>query len=230
MSTATSDAIYKLHPLSYDIFLDLSSSPPTILSSSSLSSGTDPQPVTYAFSDLPLYRSLLLLSDSPPSVNVSAAGLWMMAFEMLERVWRLCVAVCEYAIGRGDVGSVGGDRAIRIDEDEGEGGEDARLLGEVDEDVLIGEERDGDGEDEAVRRGRLILRQLQHNSYHLHGRLRGVAKGSVGERLTEAQMRELCGTRWSMLGGGVGDTAEGQWWNDLAGVWGLTSGDGDEHR
>lgn len=148
----------------------------------------------------------------------------MMAFELLERVWKLCVGVCEYAIGRGRVGDSGG--SIRIDGDigEGDGEEDARLLGEVDADDLVREDEEGDegDEEQAVRRGRLILRQLQHKSYHLHRRLIAATKENKGETLTEAQLRELCGTRWSLFSGNLAGTVEGKWWNDLARVWGLT--------
>ncbi|WVQ85231.1 hypothetical protein IAT38_007396 [Cryptococcus sp. DSM 104549] len=82
----TSHVIYRSHPASYDLFIDLSSIPhstptpspsghaldqtfstptPPILSTYHQPSG-NPTSVTYAFSDLPLYRSLLLLSSSPP--------------------------------------------------------------------------------------------------------------------------------------------------------------------
>lgn len=213
---ATSDAIYRSHPRSYDVFIDLSCSPCAVLSSSP---NAETQPLTYTFADLPLYRSLLLLSTSPPSVHTTSTGLWMLAFELLERVWRLCVGVCEYAIGRGRVGD------IRIGEDEGQvsGEEDARLLRDMEEPDGF----DGGEEDEAVRKGRLILRQFQHNSYHLHARLREVTKGDLTGRLTEAQLRELCGTRWNMFGGKVGSTAEGRLWSHLARVWGMTSEDGN---
>ena len=150
----------------------------------------------------------------------------MIAFELLERVWALCVGVCDYAIGRGrGNGEDYGHGSIRIDgvdDASGERGEeDARLLDHVDEDTLeeVGEE------DQAIRTGRLLLRQLQHDSFHLHARLRAVIIRSAGDgdMLTEAQLRELCGTRWSFFGGSVGGTAEGKWWNDLARVWGLTA-------
>ncbi len=149
------------------------------------------------------------------------AGLWMIAFELLERLWKLCVGVCEYAIGRGQVGE------DRIDEDEeyGEGEEDGRLLGDADEEVVNADE----DEDESVRKGRLILRQFQHNSYHLHARLKTATKGMRGETLTEAQLRELCGTKWSVFGGGLSQTAEGIWWNNLSRVWGLTKSTGEDN-
>ena len=152
----------------------------------------------------------------------------MIAFEMLERIWRLCVGVCDYAIGRGRGDGYGhGHGPIRIDGVEGRGDEDARLLDSVDEDTL-GE--DGD-EDQAIRTGRLLLRQLQHDSFHLHARLKAVAsKSGKGEMLTEAQCRELCGARWSVWGGSVGGTAEGKWWNDLARVWGLIQEPSEDER
>jgi len=102
-----------------------------------------------------------------------------------------------------------------------EGEEDARLLGdeeEEEEDQDQAEEEDGgEGEDEAVRRGRLILRQLHHNSFHLHVRLKEVHKGT-GE-LTESEVRSLTGKRW------FGAGSEARFWIDLARRWGMTGED-----
>ncbi|WVQ85234.1 hypothetical protein IAT38_007399 [Cryptococcus sp. DSM 104549] len=253
----TSDVIYRSHPTSYDLFIDLSSIPhstpapapsghaldqtfsaptPPILSTYHQPSG-NPTSVTYAFSDLPLYRSLLLLSSSPPTVHAGVSktgGWWLLAFELLERVWRLCVGVCEFAVGKGSVGATsstgsGGDGYIRLEEGE----EDARLLGGDDEDELVSalenasttpidDEDSASQEDEAVRQGRLILRQLQHNTYHVHSSLREVlAKRPRGSEaagaLTAPEVKVLAGSRWLTGSGG-----EARFWVDVARVWGLT--------
>ena len=144
--------------------------------------------------------------------------MWLWAFELLERAWRLCRGVCEYALGQGNVGDV------RL-----EGGEeDARLidphsvLDSTDGEADSEEDEDGVGagrEDEAIRVGRLLVRQFHHNTYHLHSRLKSVRRGTGG-KLTETELKELCGKswRWSRLG----DTAEGKWWIDLATIWGVS--------
>ena len=126
------------------------------------------------------------------------------------------MGVCEYAIGRG---KVAGELRINEDDENVEGEEDARLLGDLDEDEL---EEETTEEDEAVRKGRLILRQFQHNSYHLHGRLKSAIKDASQPRLTEPQLRELCGTRWNLFGISLSETDEGRWWITLAKVWGMT--------
>lgn len=172
---ATSDAIYRSHPKSYDIYIDFASSlspqpdvptsasPHDVTVLSSLAPNTEPRPLSYLFSDLPLYRSLLMLDQSPSTVSISGrlsrqGGWWLFAFEVFERCWSLCVGVCEYATGRGRVGEI----ALKDGED------DARLLGP--EDLLIGDDGEAVAEDEAVRRGRLILRQFWHQTYHSSSR------------------------------------------------------------
>ena len=112
------------------------------------------------------------------------------------------------------------DREDRDEQDEGE--EDARLLGDVDEGDVYAEE-----EDEAVRRGRLVARQFWHNTYHLHTRLSGVVAGSG--RLTENQLRVLCGARWTPFARAVGETDEGRWWGHLARRWGLIAGEEEDN-
>ncbi|ORX36087.1 hypothetical protein BD324DRAFT_630100 [Kockovaella imperatae] len=249
----TSDAIYKSHPSAYDIYIDLSASHYSESSTSSRPSApvyasqpnvqSDPKLVTYAFSDLPLYRSLLLLSSSPSNVTVGqtlskSGGLWLVAFELLEKVWRLCVGVCEFAVGRGSVGD------IRLEAGE----ENDPLFGEYDESppeigTLAnlgniaaegsdynddGAEGDGlstdVGEEESIRRGRLVLRQFHHQSYHFYRRLKQLRRGDGGDGLTEAELRELCGTsRWTIWGGDPGSTVEGKWWTALARRWGITA-------
>ena len=145
--------------------------------------------------------------------------MWIWAFELVERAWRLCRGVCEYALGQGQIGD------LRLEE---EGEEDARLIDTSDFDVAGREgddndsddgEDDGEGrEDEAIRVGRLLLRQFHHNTYHLHARLKGVRRGTGG-RLTETELKELCGKSWRWSN--VSDTAEGKWWIDIARTWGI---------
>jgi hypothetical protein len=248
LTAATSDAIFKSHTKAYDLFVDLSAPTSTSLNPLSLASPKPdashpqgeatlyipaPQPATgagsalteavattYTFADVPLYRSLLLLQLSPASVTISSklgvrGNMWLWAFELIERAWKLCRGVCEYALGQGNVGEV------RLEDGE----EDARLIEDVDSpssgsedgeqsDVDAGDER----EDEAIRVGRLLLRQFHHNTYHLHKQLRKVRKGAGGP-LTEAELKELCGKSWRWRS--VGDSVEGRWWSGLARTWGL---------
>ncbi|WVW82422.1 hypothetical protein I302_104432 [Kwoniella bestiolae CBS 10118] len=235
----TSDAIYKSHHTAYDMFIDLSSIPlsshqsendahpstptPHILSTYHQPKNT-PIPITYSFSDLPLYKSLLLLTSSPPTVHAGVSktgGWWLLAFELFERAWKLCMGVCEFAVGRGRVGEEG---HLRLDEGE----EDARLLDEEDEIISIppGEENeiDEEPEDEAIRRGRLILRQLYHNTYHLHSRLKDIidarprGEGSRAAPLNQGEVKQLVGGRWPLGGSG----GEEQFWVDIARMWGMT--------
>ncbi|WWC58490.1 uncharacterized protein I303_101033 [Kwoniella dejecticola CBS 10117] len=236
----TSDAIYKSHHAVYDMFIDLSSVPLT--NSASVENTPTPHifstfhqpkntlaPVTYAFGDLSLYKSLLLLTSSPPTVHAGMSktgGWWLLAFEVMERAWKLCVGVCEFAVGRGRVGEEG---HLRLDEGE----EDARLLGGEEEIITTPpggeeEEEDNEPEDEAIRRGRLILRQMHHETYHLHSRLKEViesrprGEGSRMSPLTQSELRLLVGSRWPLSGQG-----ESQFWSDIATVWGMTIDDTD---
>lgn len=139
----------------------------------------------------------------------------MVAYNFVEKVWQICYGVCGFglALGQG---------AVRLEDGE----EDARLL---DNEGLTLEDEVGEGEvgegssgedDEAVQRGRIILRQLQHHTLHLYKRLRAVHKGA--EELKEAELRELCGysNRWfrsSRLG-----EEEARFWVDLASRWGIS--------
>ena len=186
-------------------------------------------------------------------MTLSQASLWVYAFELLERMWQLCSGVCEYAIGKGNVGygpiALGPDELGQEGSGEGEGEEDARMLGDVDDaligsstlrsatqatgvgakagnEKLTGDEGEDEDEEDLVRRGRLMLRQLQHNTYHLHARLKSVL--GDGERQTgisEPQLKMLVGSRW--FGGKISETIEGSWWSDLARVWGMTRDAGD---
>ena len=176
-------------------------------------------PITYTFADVPLYRSLLLLQLSPASVTISSklgvrGNMWLWAFELIERAWKLCRGVCEYALGQGNIGEV------RL----GEGEEDARLIGDGlesdgDEDAEASDDAEAaedEREDEAVRVGRLLVRQFHHNTYHLHKQLRKTRERAGGP-LNEAELKDLCGKSWRWRS--VGDSAEGRWWSDLARTW-----------
>ncbi|ORY33712.1 hypothetical protein BCR39DRAFT_518735 [Naematelia encephala] len=243
----TSDAIFKSHATIWDVYLDLSSSPPTLFTPA-----TSPRPLTYTFGDLPLYRSLLLLRASPAQVTVAShltrtGGAWLVAFELFERVWRLCVGMCEYAIGRG---RVIGDHDISLEDDDltlEDGEEDARVLvGDDIEDAVDEEEEEEEDQggyneedrllpgdeaeeqrDEAVRTGRLVLKQLWHNSYHLYATLSNVRRKSgreESEELSEAELRELVGGKWF---GNIQETEKAIFWRNLANTWRITA-DEDE--
>ncbi|WVN85166.1 uncharacterized protein L203_100311 [Cryptococcus depauperatus CBS 7841] len=208
----TSDMIYKSHPAVYDLFIDLSSTPltttphpcPSTLSTPSpiiTSSATSPpSTMTYSLAGLPLYRSLLLLASSPPSVHAGVnkeGGWWLLVYEVLERIWRVCVGVCGFAVGHGNV-----EGELRLED----GAEDARLLSSAREEDLLdllseaaSEENttlNVTSEDELARQGRLILRQLFHNTHHFYVHLLSVLASrpkeqqSIGQ-LNDAEVKEL---------------------------------------
>lgn len=249
LTSATTDTVFKSHTDGYDVFIDFSNSLPLLGDEEDIRAPRDkalPAPMvlachprsgqkptatntSYAFADLALYRSLVLLDQSPKGVCAEtvgfsatnrAGGIWLVVFEMLERVWNLCVGVCEFAMGRGNVG---GPIALP------EGEEDARRLLETDMSELIVDE-DEDVEtldeppigpsssipDDVARRGRLILDQLHHNAYHLYARLIGVAAG--GWELTDDNLRTLTGASRLNPWGGRG-SAEAQFWLRLARTW-----------
>lgn len=137
--------------------------------------------------------------------------MWIWAFEIFERAWKLCRGVCEYALGQG----VQGEIALE------QGEEDARLIDDPSLDPHDDEEErsEDEGEDEAIRVGRLLLRQFHHNSYHLFSRLKAVRRGTGGA-LTDKELKELIGKSWRL--GSIGGVAtEAKWWNDLARTWGI---------
>ncbi|OWZ50482.1 cytoplasmic protein [Cryptococcus neoformans] len=240
----TSDMIFKSHTKLYDIFIDLSSNPlpptpvsspssftspsPIILSTSTSPSSSSATPLTYTLPSLPLYRSLLLLTSSPPTIHAGMwkeGGWWLVIYELLEKVWKVCVGVCEFAAGRGNIGMQGG--GVRLQDGE----EEEQLLDNAGEDDLLdlleeaGDEAatvQGDSapepeEDEAVRQGRLILRQLFHHTYHLHSHLLSVLNGRPrGERsmgqLSDLEVKTLSG-RWA-------GAQDAMFWRGVARRWG----------
>lgn len=140
--------------------------------------------------------------------------------------------MCEYAVGRGRVGL--GD--IHLDEEDGE--EDARALlipprdledieGDDDSQGMFGgQSGDEEEEDGAVRRGRLILRQLYHSTFHLHARLVQVTNEFRNDRigrkrkLNDKEIKELSGTKLYT------STDEFRFWQDLAKEWEFIAGPG----
>lgn len=164
-------------------------------------------------------------SSGSRSLYIGPGGWWLLAFDIFSSFWALCVGVCEYAVGRGRVG------LGEIHSSEEEGDEDARTLliprdledieGDEENDALIlgysGEEEDG-----AVRRGRLILRQLYHSTFHLHARLVQVVggQGSGGRKrfLSDRDVKELAGTKLYV------SADEARFWQDLAAEWGFIAG------
>ncbi|EIW72588.1 hypothetical protein TREMEDRAFT_25151 [Tremella mesenterica DSM 1558] len=249
----TSDAIYRSHPNSYDLFLDLSPlhlrpvipslSPPFLTDEetfsdprifSSLTSPNIPTEITYSFSDVPLYKSLL----SPPGlsqnlttaldVGVNKRRWWLVFYDVVSGLWTVCRGVCDYALALNLV------RPVRLDEGE----EDAQEIGEnvpllrndpthIDSDEVGGDEGvegvgDGDGEEEmeemmeeeeSVKVGRHMLRVLFHNTHHLYEQLRIVASRSPGRGLGEEEIKSLSG-RWAR----ADDKA---WWMALSITWGF---------
>jgi hypothetical protein len=130
----------------------------------------------------------------------------------VDRVWTICAGVCEYAVGRGRVGA--GALSLGPDEGDEEGDENRQLLPGED-----GEEEDTE-EDEAVRRGRLILRQLHHNTFHLHASLVALRVGSGGGdggMLSLKQVREVTG-KW------IVKEDEARFFSDLARRWKVGAG------
>ncbi|OXB34047.1 hypothetical protein LQV05_002067 [Cryptococcus neoformans] len=240
----TSDMIFKSHTKLYDIFIDLSSNPlpptpvsspssftspsPIILSTSTSPSSSSATPLTYTLPSLPLYRSLLLLTSSPPTIHAGMwkeGGWWLVIYELLEKVWKVCVGVCEFAAGRGNIGMQGG--GVRLQDGE----EEEQLLDNAGEDDLLdlleeagdeaatvqGESAPEPEEDEAVRQGRLILRQLFHHTYHLHSHLLSVLNGRPrGERsmgqLSDLEVKTLSG-RWA-------GAQDAMFWRGVARRWG----------
>lgn len=238
--------VYKSHTDAFDMFIDMSdvvsvlgdidvraldkfqSPPPVIRCQPEIGRKPSTRVVTYSFSDLGLYRSLVLLDQSPRGVRAStvgftatnrAGGMWLVVFELLESMWHLCVGVCEFALGRGNVG-------IQLDDSE-----EARLLHDTDvrsllenyddeeENNMSSEPEDNSIPDDTARRGRLILDQLHHNAYHLYARLISVSAGSW--ELTPAQLKKLTG-RWT------GGNEEERQWLALARSWNVEPAIGSE--
>lgn len=167
--------------------------------------------MTYAFSDIPLYRTLQAISTAHPTGGGGGGrrtdDWWLTLYGLLDTFWAVCAGVCEYAVGRGRVGAI----ALSSSRATEQGDEDARLLHGDDDDgesinALAGERES----DEMATRGRLIMRQLYHNTHHLHARLREVDIGA-GD-LTSRQARELTG-QW------VVSKDEIQFWTTLARHW-----------
>jgi hypothetical protein len=214
----TSDKILLSHNKAYDLSIDLSGTIPDPNPDSPSSSTAHPhveinytspeapyiRPASYTFSDIPLYKSLQAIANSFTSVSPSSGSAgddwWMTIYDLLDRVWSICAGVCEYAVGRGRVG------ALALSEDD----EDARLIPDLDDD---GDERSEgeEGEDEAVRRGRMITRQLHHNTFHLQERLKAL-RLERGEAPTLRQVRELTG-KW------IVKEEDARFWMDLARRW-----------
>lgn len=115
--------------------------------------------------------------------------------------------MCEYAVGRGRVGE------IHLEE----GDEDARHLPrdleDIEDEGILATQVEEDG---AVRRGRLILRQLYHSTYHLHARMvQVVVNGRRGKQIGDKEVKELTGTKLFV------SAEEVKFWRDLARHWDL---------
>lgn len=98
-----------------------------------------------------------------------------------------------------------------------EGDEDARLLPrdleDIEDEGILATQVEEDG---AVRRGRLILRQLYHSTYHLHARMvQVVVNGRRGKQIGDKEVKELTGTKLFV------SAEEVKFWRDLARHWDL---------
>lgn len=155
-----------------------------------------------------------LASDTTPAGG-SGDDWWMTLYDLMDRVWSLCTGVCEYAVGKGRVGEI----SLGLDRDRDYGGEgdrdgeeDARLLD--DQDIQDGQE-EGDMEMESeVGKGRMIMRQLYHNTHHLHQRLQDLSLDDGG--ITKGQARRLTG-QWIVSEDDI------RFWTDLRCRWGISS-------
>ena len=169
----------------------------------------------------------MYLQRSPASVSLStqlsaSGGIWLFFFELCERAYALCKGVCEYALGVAPVGYIrldNGEEDARLLDSPGLAGvAEAELQDEEEENELDESRPKSDSEDEAVRVGRLLLRQFHHNTYHLYKRLRKVHSSSA-KPLTEPELRVLCKKDWSW--GPIAQKPESRWWIALAHVWGV---------
>ena len=159
-----------------------------------------PIQVGYTFSDIPLYKLV--------STTTTTSDWWITFYDLYNKVYTICAGVCEYAVGRGQVGiSLGDDNHSRQGDGRGlDGEEDSLLQREDEEDEDEGEE----GGNEETRRGQLILKRFHHHSYHLRALLDTVH--TSGEVMTTGQVRELTG-KWRVSG------EEYTFWSDLARRW-----------
>lgn len=134
---------------------------------------------------------------------------WITFYDLVDRVWSVCTGVCEYAIGKGRIGG------ISLPEEQHGGDEGVRLIdGNCDGDE-IQEDVDMDMGSQ-VGRGRMIIRQLYHNTHHLHQRLAQIQsdidlaeRNGNGSGVTKSHVRWL-GRQWIV---GIDDI---RFWNDLA--------------
>jgi hypothetical protein len=156
--------------------------------------------VGYTFSDIPLYKLV--------STSTTTSDWWITFYDLFDRIYSMCAGVCEYAVGRGQVGISLGDDS-RQGDGRGLDGEDESLLQREDE---VGNEEDEgeEGGNEESRRGQMILRRVYHHSYHLRALLDTVH--TSGEVMTMGQVRELTG-KWRVTG------EEYKFWSDLARRW-----------
>jgi hypothetical protein len=162
--------------------------------------------VGYTFSDIPLYK---LVSNT-----TTTSDWWITFYNLYDKIYTFCSGVCEYAVGRGQVGSI----SLRPDRGaHGDGEEEDELLQlqnedeDEDEDEVGNEGEDEEGHwNEETRKGQMIMKQFYFHSYHLHHLLDAVH--TPGEVMTMAQVRELTG-KWRVSGD------EYKFWSDLSRRW-----------
>ena len=148
----------------------------------------------YTFSDIPLYKLVSTPTTTP--------DWWITFYDLFDKVYSICAGVCEYAVGRGQVGiSLSGDNHSR------------QGLGEGEEEELLQDaegNEEGEGEADEAKKGQMILRQFYHHSYHLGALLDNIT--TPGEAMTMGKVRELTG-KWRVTG------EEYKFWSDLAKRW-----------
>lgn len=209
----------------YRALLLLDTSPATIhVSPTSAASTLSAGPSTPDATDPP---TPLRSQADAQSIYARQGGWWLLAFDVFSRAWNLCAGVCAYAVGSGVTGRPTGEIVLGAEDDDriDEDGEDTQLLPDDNDDeednaIADSDQRDGD---EAVRRGRLLLRQFHHHSYHLYTQLRSVLGRRRPAELSRADLRELCQARI------FSKADEALFWSFLAEQWGfLSAGSGDD--
>ena len=139
----------------------------------------------------------------------------MTFYDLFDKVYTICAGVCEYAVGKGQIGSISLPDDPLDFRQGGDDGENEPLLQHEDENGQVG------GKEMRRGQGQLILRQFYHHSFHLHALLEAVVV--PGSTITMGQVRELTG-KWLVT------KEDYKFWSDLARYWEnpIESGDGRE--
>jgi hypothetical protein len=162
----------------------------------------------YTFADIPLYKLLSVTSPTSSSLGATKGDWWITFYNLLDQVYNLCAGVCEYAVGRGQIGAISLSEGQGQGRVRGQGSGDGD--GEEEGDSLLQNEDSIDEVSKEGRRGQMILRQLYHHSYHLHLLLDAVV--TPGQVIAMGQVRELTG-KWFV------NADDHKFWLDLARRW-----------